>query len=217
MDLIDIVTNYWPMIAALLGAAIIVPWRKSKGKTSIFAQDTSFDDVGTTLLSTVGSQEVRKGVDGRTEMRPPFGYRVLTPAVMALVVLSFDERALMADMGLTNPTYQTYAIIGFWVLFAYGLFEMNFRQRVIYDATQITVWGVDLRAQTRDLTQLVDIRVHEKRPALVLTFSDGKRLYVPMHLNGRDHFVTEMEAIVAHNLARGERAPQAGFMARAGF
>lgn len=217
MDLTEFIVDYWPYLGMLFGITVIAAWARTKGKDSIFAQDTSLEDVGVTLVSEIGANRGRDFLDGRRELRPPFGTRAIAPFVLLIMLIGYGPRELMSLAGLTDPTYQTYAILAFWVLFAYTLFELNVRQRVIYGHGQISVWGVNLRRQDRDLSELVAIEVHEKRPALVLTFADGSRLYAPKHLNGRARFLREMKAIIADNQSRGLRRPAQGQAARLGF
>jgi len=217
MDILPAVLPWWPLIAVCLGVLIVVPWARRQGATSLFAQDDSFEDVALSLISLIGDDGGRKLIDGRRELRPPFGYRAIVPAILLGFVLGYDFRGIMTVIGLTDPQSQTYAIWAFWALFIYTVFELNVRQRVIYDETLITCWGVDLRRQERDLRDLVDIRMHEKRPALALTFANEKTLYVPKVLTGRDQFVSDMQRIAEANRARDLSAGKRGLKAQLGF
>lgn len=217
MDILDFPAAVWAVILIVFGLFVIVPWAKSKGAKSVFAHDDSLEDVGITLVSMIGDDGGKQLVDGRRELRPPFGYRALAPAILLGFLLGYDYREIMTLMGIVDPQHQNYAIWAFWALFAYTIFELNFRQRVIYDRNEISCWGVDLRRQDRDLGQLVDISMHENRPALVLIFADGKRFYVPKHLTGRARFIEDMEKIAAENLRNGAEVPSQGFFARQGF
>ena len=205
----------------LMAAAVLTPfhyrWRNAKGKAGIHATDESLEEVGLSAIMNLGTGQARPGVDGRLILRPPFGTRILGPLLAAGVLIFFDMNLLFEVVGLTSTDLQALARAVLWALLAYTVFMLNIRQRIIVDGDMLTCRGVQLSTQTRDLSGLVDIRVHPKRPALVLTFADQPRLYIPKFLTGRDTFVPLMEEIAAGNRALGLRAAPEGFMARAGF
>lgn len=205
----------------LMAAAVLTPfyyrWRNAKGKAGIHAADESLEEVGLSAVMNLGTGQAKPGVDGRLILRPPFGTRILGPAVAAILLATFDFGPFLASLGLTDP--QLLFLIGCaaWALLAYTVFMLNARQQVIVDGDMLTCRGVQLSTQTRDLSGLVDIRVHPKRPALVLTFANQPRLYIPKFLTGRGTFVPLMEEIATGNRALGMRAAPDGIMARAGF
>lgn len=209
--------SLWPIISIFAGLIVVGAWARSKHRTSIFAQDQSFEDVGISLASQIGQTEGRDHLDGTRELRPPLGARLIAPLILLFLLSAMEPRSLMADLGLGDPQHQAWAIYGFWVLFAYTMFELNVRQQLIYGRGEISVRGVNLRKQTRPLSELVAIEVHEKRPALVLTFADGGRLHAPKHLTGRDRFIADMESTIRANRAHGLTRPVQGLAARQGF
>lgn len=182
-------------LAAVVGSIWFMRWRKEKGRASIFASDTSLEMIGLSAAMNVGSGEVVKCVDGRTELRPPFGTRIIGPLVAMAVLLFMDWTPLFGSVGLTDPRTQGWVIAGLFGLLGYTAFQLNFRQKVVFDDRQIESHGVQLRPQVRNLSGLVDIAVHPKREALVLTFADQPPLYLPKFLTGRDRFVAQMQQI----------------------
>lgn len=204
------------MVSAVL-TPLFFKWRNKKGKASIYAADTSFEDVGMSTIMSVGSGAARPDINGRLILRPPFGTRILGPLVAAAILAFFDFGPALASVGLADPNYQRWLGYAMWALLAYTVVVLNLRQRVVVDGETLSCTGVQLSPQTRDLTGLVNITVHPKRPALVLTFAGQPRLYIPKHLTGRSTFVPLMEEIAARNRAAGLSAKPEGLMARAGF
>jgi hypothetical protein len=185
--------------------------------TSVFAQDTSLEVVGVTLVSEIGAGRGKDLADGWRELRQTFGYSLLAPFVLLALLVGMGPKDLMAQVGLTDPNHQSYAMIGFWVLFAYTLFELNIRQRLIYGHGQNSGWGVDLRRQDRDHSELVGIELPKDRRSRVLSFGDGSRLYASKHLSGRAWFINEMQSIITTNLGRDLRRQEPGLAACLGF
>lgn len=212
-----ILLAFGSLIAVALFSVVMARWRNAKGKTSIYAADSSLEEVGLSALMAMDSGKAKVGIDGRLIMRPSFGTRVIGPVIAAIILAGFDFTPFLTGSFLEDPKLQRWAYILLWGLLTYTGVILNFRQRVVLDGHSITCIGVQMTRQERDLTGLVGIDVHPKRPALVLTFADQPRLYVPNHLSGRDTFVVLMEEIASGNRAAGMNVPPTGFMARAGF
>ena len=196
---------------------LLTLWRDSKRKTSIHAADTSLDDVALSALSSIGFGKGRLRKDGMMELRPPIGLRIIAPAIATVFLLKTDFSPLLESFGLRDPGLQSWAVTGLLVILGLAVLQLNFAQSLAYDQTRIECKGVQMKPQTRDLSGLVDIAVHPKRPALVLTFADQERLYVPKFLNGRAGFVGSMRVIAAENRSRGLEAPRQGLLAQMGF
>ena len=191
-------------------------WRNKKGRASIYATDESTEEVALSFLSTLGGRaKVRR--DGMVEMRPPFGARVLVPVVAAVILIGTDLAPLLQSLGISDPTHQTWTYVGLLVLLAGFTIQMNLFQKVTYSDETITCTGVQLKPQKRTLSDLVDIAVHPKRPALVLSFADQERLYIPKFLTGREDFVAFMSTVAAENRAKGLTVPRKGFAESFGF
>lgn len=186
------------VLASLFVTISFRRWRKSKGKTSIFAQDDSFEDVGLSLLSALFPSRTATE-DFRTVLRPPWGLRLGAPVFAAVILIYVDFAPLVESLGWATPEHAKLfkAITG--VFLTYSAFMLLFFQRIAYDKREIRSYGMDLRPQTRDLSGLISIEMHPSRPALVLTFADQPHLYIPKFLSQREQFITEMEEVVAQN------------------
>lgn len=189
-------------ISALLGFLIFNGWSRAKSDTSIFKGAKSPEDVVTALISTIGGGRASHGLNGHTELRPPFGYRVLAPLFGLGLVLLVDWDTILHDIGLTNETHQLYAKLAFAAAMVFALFELNFRQRVVYDRHEISSLCATLTMQSRRLDGLVEIGHHPKQNILIFSFADQPDLNVPKFIANRDEFLAEMEAIAAANRAR---------------
>ncbi|SLN72359.1 hypothetical protein ROA7450_04035 [Roseovarius albus] len=192
-------------------------WRNAKGATSIYAQDERFEDIGMTLLSSLFQTAPVKLGDGRIELRPPMGLILIAPFLALVFTTYTDFGPLWESLGIASGWIRDVIYYGLAAVFCYSWFMLLFVQKVIYSDKQITCHGVDLRSQTRDLDDLVGIRVHEKRPALVLTFERQKPLYIPKFLSHRAQFVSAMEKIAAQNTRDGMVARPTSRQNRMGF
>ncbi|SDX89189.1 hypothetical protein SAMN05444358_11456 [Ruegeria halocynthiae] len=165
-------------------------WRNSKGRTSIFANDQSLEDVGLSFISSLFNSFSPNRVDGITELRPPWGLRDLAPVIALVLLLTTELSPLWESVGIHDPVIHKAALIALCLIFGYSWFILLFVQKVVYDGSFIECYGVDATKQERKLSDLVDIRVHDKRPALVLTFAQQKTsLYhkIPLPAGGLHH------------------------------
>jgi len=195
----------------------LIRWRKSKGRTSVFAADMSLDDIGLSAISAIDTDAPADPVDGAMVLRPSLGIRILAPIVAVVFLLTVDIEPLLNSVGITGDGAQHWTkVILAWML-AYAVIHLNLFQKVAYNDTHIACTGIDIRTRYRQLTSLVDITVHDKRPALVLTFADQKPLYVPKFISQRARFITQMEQIASHNRAQGMTAPEPTLANRLGF
>ena len=211
MDLFSIPSETWIAILALAGFVIFGTWSKFKKDTSIYKGSTSADDVVLAKLSDVGEGKAIHHIDGRIELRPPFGYRILAPLGGLGLVAMVDWNTILHDVGLTNETHQLIAKLLFAAAMLFALFELNFRQRVIYDQHEISSLCATLTMKTRRLDDLIEITHHPKQGFLVFGFADQPNLNVPKFLANRDAFLAEMEAIAAANRAEGKHLRKEGF------
>lgn len=192
-------------------------WKNAKGATSIYAQDDSFEDIGMSFISSLFNTTPVKFGDGRIELRPPVGLILIAPLIALVFTTYTDFEPLWGSLGIAPGWIRDIIYYGLAAVFCYTWFMLLFVQKVIYSDTQITCHGVDLRPQTRDLSDLVDICVHEKRPALVLTFERQKPLYIPKFLSHRAQFISTMEKIAAQNTGDGMIARPSTWQNRMGF
>jgi len=198
-------------IMALIGFVVFGSWSKLKKSTSVFKGSTSAEDVVMAKLSDIGQGKAVHHIDGRIELRPPFGYRILAPIFGLGLIFLVDWNTLLHDVGLTNEMHQLYAKLAFAAAMAFALFELNFRQRVIYDQHEISSLCATLTLQTRRLDGLVEVTHHPKQNFLVFGFADQPNLQVPKFLANRDAFLAEMEAIAAANRVEGKHLRKEGF------
>jgi len=212
------------IIAALLSlvSTIVVTlgllrWRKSKGRASVFAADTSLEDIGLSAISALGDTHSPTRTDGYTELHPTWGSRVFGPAIAFVVLLNIQATQLFEALGIADDMMQFWIICALFLLLAYATIQLNVFQRVVYNDTAIACVGVDVRRHDRSLSDLVDVKVHDKRPALVLTFVDQPTLYIPKFISQRARFVSDMEAVITINQTRGLIAPPEGLAARMGL
>lgn len=216
----DDITSIAAILSLLAGFATTVGlacWRNQKGRTSIFAQDAHLESVGFSLIASLFDSRSMQRIDGITEMRPPWGMRLLAPGLASFLFLTTDLSPLWHSVGINDPRVHVTFLSICCALTGYSWFMLLFFQKVVYDRAQIECSGVDISHQHRDLSDLVDIHVHKRRPALVLTFAHQKPLYIPKFLSGRAKFVTEMEAIAQQNLAQGLTAPAPTLASQLGF
>ncbi len=195
----------------------IVRWRNAKSRTSIFAQDSNPEEVGFSALSSLFSRAPIDLGHGKTELRPTWGIRLLAPLVALVFLIFMDFSEFWRSLGLESTTSQFAVYVGFGLVLGYSWFMMLFVQRIVYDDHYIVCHGVDLRPQSRRLSDLVDIRVHEKRPALVLSFSEQPTLYVPKFVSHRETFIRDMEEISANNINNGAVHPLPRWQEHIGF
>jgi hypothetical protein len=173
-------------------------WRRSKGKTSIFAQDESLEEVSLSAVSAAFPSRPTTE-DFKTVLRPPWGLRLGAPIIGAVFLIYVDLGPVVESLGWAEPVHAFAAKVITGVALAYSAFMVLFVQRVVYDRHEIRCHGIDLRPQTRDLSGLRSITLHTKRPALVLTFVDQPHLYIPKFLSRRAQFISDMEAIAVQN------------------
>ena len=211
MDLFSLPSETLVAILALVGFVIFGTWSKCKKDTSIYKGSTSADDVVFAKLSNVGEGKAIHHIDGRIELRPPVGYRILAPLGGLVLIALVDWDTILHDVGLTNETHQLIAKLVFAGAMLFALFELNFRQRVVYDQHEISSLCATLTMQTRRLDTLLEIGHHPKQNFLVFGFSDQPNLHVPKFLANRDAFLADMEAIAAANRAKGDHVRKEGF------
>ena len=205
------------LVAVALLLRFLNWWRSAKGRASVFAADHDLDDVAMSAMSMYGAGKGRRRRDGMIELRVPFGLAIILPAVAAMFLMTMDLSAPMAAMGIADPQIQGGVIIGLLLFICWTVFQTGFLQKIAYDSDKIECHGMDLKPQTRTLDDLVDIAMHPRRPALVLTFAAQKRLYVPKALEDRDAFVQEMTRIAKANRARGLQMPAEPLAAKLGL
>ena len=205
------------LVSTLVVTLALLRWRKSKGRTSVFATDTSLEDIGLSAISALGDTRSPNRIDGYTELRPTWGSRIFGPAIAFVVLLNIEATQLFEALGIFDNVIQFWIICALFLLLTYTVIQLNVFQRVVYNTTAIACVGIDVRRQDRSLTELIDIKVHDKRPALVLTFVDQPTLYIPKFISQRARFISDMEAIITANRARGLSVPPEGLVARMGF
>lgn len=186
-----------------IGASVLLTiafrlWKKSKGETSVFAQDDSLEDVGLSVLSAAFPSRATTE-DFRTVLRPPWGLRIGGPILAALMLIYVDLTPLTESVGWALPEGARILKLVIGAGLAYSTAMLLFVQRVAYDRREIRSYGIDPRPQTRQLSGLTGIEMHPKRPALVLSFADQPHLYIPKYLSDRETFIAEMRAIAAQN------------------
>ncbi len=192
-------------------------WRNWKGRSSIYAQDSSFEDIGLTFISSLFNTAPVKLGDGRVEIRPPMGLCLITPVIAVVFVTYTNFEPLWESLGIAPGWIRDAIYYGLAIVFSYTWFMLLFVQKVIYSEREIVSHGTDLRTQARDLSDLIDIRVHEKRPALVLTFAGQKPLSIPKFLSHRAQFITAMQKIAEQNTSNGMTTPEPSWQNRLGF
>lgn len=200
----------------ILSAALIA-WRRSKGAMSVFAQDNSLEDIGFTAVSAAFDTTSINRIDGITELRPTWGIRLFAPIIALTLFLFVDLGPFFESIGLNDRRYRSWAVLFVMAVFAYTWCMLLFFQKVTYDDKFIDSAGIDVTSQTRSLKDLVGIRQHEKRPALVLTFAEQKPLYVPKFISQRAKFIADMEIIASHNRENGLAAQKPSLTEKLGF
>lgn len=203
--------SLFPFLASIGGAVLvtygIARWRSSKSATSVFAQDTSLEDVGLSALSSLFSTAPTELGNGRKELRPTWGIRLIAPLVALAVLIFTDLSPLWNSLGIQSATAHLALVCLFGLVLGYSWAMLLFVQRVVYDDHYIMSHGIDLRSQTRRLSDLTGFRVHERRPALVLTFAEQAPLYIPKFLSHREVLIQRLEEISANNLNNGAVPP----------
>ena len=198
------------MVIAILSLALTVSvaiffkkWAASKSNTSLFKHDSGFDDVGLNLMAMLGQTKATKSRRGMTELRPPIGARFLLPifAAMTFYATSFDP--FWESLGLNSDKMQTPVTLCVMALLLYTWVMITFVQKITYDQNSITVRGVQLSTETRDLSSLVSIEKHEKRPIFVMKFARGNELHAPSFISQRQKFVNDMKAVILKNTQQG--------------
>jgi len=217
-----------PMVLSVLGfvGGVFVAfglgrWRASKGAASVFAQDGNLEQIGFSAISAALDSRSVDRIDGFKELRPTWGIRLFAPLLAIVLLVAADAgpvfASLLVSLGLKNPVWADFAMVLIAAAFAYTWVMLLFYQRVIYDEVGIESIGTNIMSETRSLKDLVDIRVHEKRPTLVLSFADQKPLYIPKFISQRAMFLSDMEALIAKNRAQGMVAAPQNLAARMGF
>lgn len=189
--------------AAALGAYGITRWRNTKGATSVFAQDSSLEDVGLSALSSLFSTAPTDLGKGRKELRPTWGIRLIAPVVALVFLIFTDLSPFWQSFGVQSETAHLVINCVIGAALGYSWFMLLFVQRIVFDDHYIMSYGIDLRSQSRRLSDLTGIRVHEQRPALVLTFAQQPPLYIPKFLSHRETLIQRLEEISADNLNNG--------------
>ncbi len=183
------------VIAGLAVTGTIAKWRHDKAGPPVFAP-------GETAHPSAELREVEDTEGqptGWTELRPAWGIRVIVPFVALVLLFTVDTTPFWNALAISNQLIKNAAFALVGVLLAYNWFMVLFVQRVTYDAQKIESCGSDFVPQSRDLTSLISIRDHGKRPVLVLAFVDQKPLYVPKYIAQRGRFMADMERIVRAN------------------
>lgn len=186
------------VIAGLALTGTLAKWRGDKAGASVFASD---DTSGAPAQSGDLPQDDDPETPTAqwTELRPAWGVRIIVPFVALVLIFTVDTAPFWNAMSITNQILKNGAFVCVGALLAYNWFMVLFVQRVIYDAEKIESCGTDFVRQSRDLTNLISIRDHEKRPVLVLAFVDQKPLYVPKYIAQRGRFMADMERMVRAN------------------
>lgn len=186
------------VIAGLALTGTLAKWRGDKAGASVFASD---DTSGVPVQSGDLPQDDDPEAPTApwTELRPAWGIRIIVPFVALVLMFTVDTAPFWNAMSITNQILKNGAFVCVGALLAYNWFMVLFVQRVIYDAEKIESCGTDFVPQSRDLTNLISIRDHEKRPVLVLAFVDQKPLYVPKYIAQRGRFMADMERMVRAN------------------
>ncbi len=199
-------------VLAILSLALTVAvavffkkWTASKSNTSLFKHDTGLDDVGLNLMAMLGQTKVTKSSRGMTELRPPVGARFLLPIFAALTFFATSFDPFWESLGLSSDKMQMPVTFCVMALLLYTWVMITFVQKITYNQNTITVRGVQLSSETRDLSSLISIKKHEKRPIFVMKFARGKELHAPSFISQRQKFVSDMKAVISKNTQQGIR------------
>lgn len=195
----------------------VVRWRNSKSRTSVFAQDSSLEDVGLSALSSFLAKAPVPLAHGKTELRPTWGLRLIAPMIAILFLAFTDFTPLWNSLGVNAPALRSGIIVLTGIIIGYTWFMLLFVQRVVYDSREIQSHGISLRCDQRSLQDLVDIRVHDSRPSLVLSFATQDPMYIPKFLSHREAFIAAMQEIIERNSNKGMEPAMPGWRERAGL
>ena len=183
------------VIAGLTMTGALAKWREGKAEPTVF-------EPGQTAPQSADFHEHDQSEDqssGWTELRPAWGVRVIVPFAALVLLFTVDTAPFWNALNITHQFVKNGAFIGVGAVLAYNWFMVLFVQRVTYDTQKIESCGTNFVPQSRDLTSLISIRDHEKRPILVLAFVDQKPLYVPKYIAQWGRFMADMERIVRAN------------------
>jgi hypothetical protein len=183
------------VIAGLAMTGTLAKWRQDKAGPPVFAPGETADP--SAALPEDDDAELHPS--GWTELRPAWGVRVIVPFVALVLLFTVDTAPFWNFFAVSNQLLKNAAFVLVGALLAYNWFMVLFVQRVTYDSQKIESCGSDFVPQSRDLTSLISVRDHEKRPVLVLAFIDQKPLYVPKYIAQRGRFLADMERIVRAN------------------
>lgn len=183
------------VIAGLTMTGALAKWREGKAEPTVF-------EPGQTAPQAADLHEHDQSEgqsSGWTELRPAWGVRVIVPFVALVLLFTVDTAPFWNALNITHQFVKNGAFIGVGAVLAYNWFMVLFVQRVTYDTQKIESCGTNFVPQSRDLTSLISIRDHEKRPILVLAFVDQKPLHVPKYIAQRGRLMADMERIVRAN------------------
>ncbi|MEP2531505.1 hypothetical protein [Shimia sp.] len=185
----------------------VTRWVRNRDVTSIHAKNGSLEETGAASLSTVFRQSPVDLGNGLHELRASLAMRLIAPlAALALLMVS-DVASMLGSIGISSASAQRMILGGIYLGFGYCWFMVLSQQRVVWGQGLIATYGVDMKRQVRAMDDLLEIRPHATRPALVLTFSDQKPLYIPKSLSHRDMFIDEMQEIAHANVNNGMIVP----------
>ena len=196
------ITNYLMYLvigSALLGAFAFRAWGRSRGKTSVYASDTSLNDVALSLAGSLFDNSPDKVIGGAQTYRSTWGAKLLVLAVMLLVVFSFNIPAVIEGRSEAYNHMTTLVLTAAGLYVAFQWIMLAFVQRITVDGSTITSHGYALRPQSRQLDTLIDIQTHPEKRLLMLNFKGQPPIYAPRFLSQRANFVAEMEAHIRRN------------------
>ncbi len=187
-------------LSPVIGVLAVRFWLKRKGKNSVFQGSQDFEEVGFTLLQSLGNVATARRVGEGVEYVPTWGLRLGIPAITALAWLIYQNTnmdRLWAELGVTNPLVETFLLAALGLVVLHAWLWMAFFHRVKIEGDQISVVNEKFQTKRARLSDLRSVRVMEKRPLYEARFADGQKLVFSKFISNRAELLAVLEAAIS--------------------
>lgn len=187
------------VVSILIFVILMRGWQKRKGEYSIFSDAMRFEDVASRFLTHAFNRATPRTIDDTVSLRPKWGFTLFTPILAWLAVSAAPWADLWASLGITDDRIIfaiSATIIG---LMLYVWLWQSVFHHVTYDRYNITIIDDLFRTQRRDLDDLLDIQMMEKRPLFQLIFKNAKPIRIASNISFRDRFINDMQTRIGIN------------------
>lgn len=204
----NILSTYLDPIILGIFSILVIPlalayglkkWSTSKGEHSVFAGQDGLEEIGISAAGGLFNRSTIRRTDGMTELRSTWGFVLLVPILVALVVFAAPWSVFWDSLGISDPKIISGICVAVGLMVLYVWVWQGFFHVVKYDDYQISVVDDMFRTQKAEMKDLQSVNGIAGRPLTELIFKGGQKMKIVNTISHRKKFMADMLERVEFN------------------